>query len=106
MKSFANRFAIVSGAGSGMSRELVRQLARAGASSAFCDVNKKSIQETIDLVKKESPNVKVTGHVADVAKDEDWQRFRSEALKEHGRDSVSFECPPNLNSCFEADEIF
>ena len=72
-----------------MGRSLVLQLAKAGCSSSFSDLNEKNIAETIRLAEKVAPaGVKVTGHVADVAKEEDWIKFRKEALAEHSRSSV------------------
>lgn len=72
-----------------MGRQLVLQLAKAGASSAFCDVHPKAIDETVRLAKEVNPNVRVTGHIADVTKESDWLRFRDETLKAHDRDHVN-----------------
>jgi NAD(P)-dependent dehydrogenase (short-subunit alcohol dehydrogenase family) len=88
MKSFAGKFAVISGGANGMGRSLVLQLAKAGCASAFSDLNKDNIAETIRLAAKEAPGIKITGHVADVSKEEDWTRFRGEALDQHSRKSV------------------
>ena len=49
MNSFASKLAIVTGGGSGMGRELVRQLAAEGCSVATCDLNADSLAETREL---------------------------------------------------------
>ncbi|KAI9028011.1 short-chain dehydrogenase [Hyaloraphidium curvatum] len=84
---FKGRFAVVSGGGYGMGRHLVLRLASAGCDVAFSDVNKGHIDETLKLAA--STGSKVTGHVADAGKEEDWKRFRAEALEQHGRNDVN-----------------
>ena len=46
MKDLAGRLAVVTGGGSGMGRELVRQLVAEGCSVAFCDVSTNGMTET------------------------------------------------------------
>jgi NAD(P)-dependent dehydrogenase (short-subunit alcohol dehydrogenase family) len=89
MESFAGKFAVVTGGGSGMGRELVRQLAAEGCSVAACDVRESTVAETAELALAGAPEgTKVTAHVADVADEAQVLRFRDEALAAHETDHV------------------
>ena len=46
MKDFAGKIAIVTGGGTGMGRELVRQLVAEGCAVAMCDVSARNMAET------------------------------------------------------------
>ena len=89
MESFAGKFAAVTGGGSGMGRELVRQLASEGCSVAACDVHADTVAETVTLALAGAPDgTTVTGHVCDVADEGQVLRFRDEALAAHGAGHV------------------
>lgn len=89
MESFAGKFAVVTGGGSGMGRELVRQLASEGCSVATCDVRENTVAETAALALAGAPDgTTVTSHVADVADEAQVLRFRDEALAAHGAGHV------------------
>jgi NAD(P)-dependent dehydrogenase (short-subunit alcohol dehydrogenase family) len=89
MDSFAGKLAVVTGGGSGIGRELVRQLAAAGCSVAACDLNPGTVAETVALALEGAPSgVRVTGHACDVADEAQVLRFRDEALAAHGTDGV------------------
>ncbi|HEX7037333.1 MAG TPA: SDR family oxidoreductase [Pseudomonadales bacterium] len=88
MKEFANRLAVVTGAGSGMGRELAVQLAREGARLALCDVSMPNLEETRRLCAAENARVRVSLHRCDVSDEQDVLAFRDAALAEHDTDHV------------------
>jgi len=89
MENFNNKIAVVTGGGTGMGRELVRQLAKEGCHVAMCDVIEDNMLETYEIVSKESPNVTITKHVCDVSNEEQVNRFRDEVLSEHKTETIN-----------------
>ena len=89
MDSFTGKLAVLTGGGSGMGRELVRQLAAQGCSIAACDINAESVAETAALARAAADErVVVTSHACDVADEAQVLRFRDELLKQHETDHV------------------
>ena len=82
MDSFTGKLAVVTGGGSGMGRELTRQLAAQGCSMAACDLNPDTMAETVALAQAEAPP---GVRVADEAQ---VLRFRDELLAEHASKHV------------------
>jgi NAD(P)-dependent dehydrogenase (short-subunit alcohol dehydrogenase family) len=89
MKSFAGKLAVVTGGGSGMGRELVRQLAAQDCSVAACDWHPAAMAETVSLARADAGSgVLVTSHACDVSDEAQVLRFRDELLGQHARDHV------------------
>jgi NAD(P)-dependent dehydrogenase (short-subunit alcohol dehydrogenase family) len=89
MKSFAGKLAVVTGGGSGMGRELVRQLAAQDCSVAACDWHPAAMAETVSLARADAGSgVLVTSHACDVSDEAQVLRFRDELLGRHARDHV------------------
>jgi NAD(P)-dependent dehydrogenase (short-subunit alcohol dehydrogenase family) len=83
--SFTGKLAVVTGGGSGMGRELARQLAAQGCSVAACDWQEEPVRQTVaTALAGAPPGVRVTGHTCDVSDEEQVLRFRDELLGQHG----------------------
>ncbi|TAL35637.1 SDR family NAD(P)-dependent oxidoreductase [Phenylobacterium sp.] len=90
MKDFAGKFAVVTGGGTGMGRELARQLIAEGCSVAMCDVSDRAMQETIALCQADGvpQGARITAHIADVSDEQALIRFRDEAAKLHDTEKL------------------
>ena len=90
MESFSGKLAVVTGGGSGMGRELVRQLATQSCSVAACDWHPDAMAETASLARADAGSgVLVTSHACDVSDEAQVLRFRDELLGQHARDHVN-----------------
>ena len=90
MKDFAGRIAVITGGGTGMGRELARQLVAEGCNVAMCDVSPEAMAETKRLCEAERlpQGLRVTTHVADVSIEDHLKRFRDELVEQQQTDRI------------------
>ena len=73
---FAGRVAVVTGAGTGMGRELVRQLTADGCDVAVCDVIGENLRQTAAMCAEDGNTGQVLEVIADVSSEEQILAFR------------------------------
>ncbi|MDJ0788822.1 MAG: SDR family NAD(P)-dependent oxidoreductase [Myxococcota bacterium] len=90
MKQFAEKIAVLTGGGTGMGRELARQLTAEGCHLAMCDVSEENMAKTRALCEAHAPpGTRVTTHLCDVSVESDLVAFRDAVVREHETDYVN-----------------
>ena len=88
VKSFENRVAAITGAGSGIGRALAVELGRQKCDVALSDVNEQGLLETVEQVR--GLGVHVTSRRVDVADREAVHAWADEVVDEHGKANLIF----------------
>ncbi len=88
MKSYADKVAAITGAGSGIGRQLAIQLAQQGCHLSLSDVDESGLAETVAMLG--NTVVKVEADTVDVANREQVYRWAEKVIVDHGRVNLIF----------------
>ena len=89
MEQFEGKVAVVTGGGTGMGRELARQLTAEGCHVAICDVTAGHMAATKALCDEESPDgTLLSTFVADVSERDEMEAFASHVATTHRTDHI------------------
>ncbi|HPJ35478.1 MAG TPA: SDR family oxidoreductase [Spirochaetota bacterium] len=82
MSSFNGKTAVITGAASGIGRELALQMSREGAVIIAADYNKKNLDDTVKMVKGEGGTA--FAYKVDISNNEQVVKFAGDVKKKHG----------------------
>ena len=88
MKTFREKVAVITGAGSGIGRYLAILLAKDGADICVCDINEEGLNETVTMLR--NYNVSVSSHLLDVSDKESLEALPQKVIDQHGKVDLVF----------------
>ena len=89
MKDFRRKIAVITGGGSGMGRELARQLAEEGCDVAMNDLSASGLQESRSLCEKVAPQgTRILTFLCDVSAESQVEAFRDDLQTRWGVDHI------------------
>jgi NAD(P)-dependent dehydrogenase (short-subunit alcohol dehydrogenase family) len=90
VKDFSGRIAVITGGGSGIGRELARQLVTEGCHVVLADVSVPGMAETERLCREEGTpqGTRMLSVVTDVSREDQLERLRDEIAREFGVDHI------------------
>jgi NAD(P)-dependent dehydrogenase (short-subunit alcohol dehydrogenase family) len=89
MKDFSGKYAVITGGGTGMGRELAIQLTAEGCNVAMCDVSVENMAKTRELCVKEAPQgTRVATFKADVSLEKQMTDWAESVKKELDTDHI------------------
>jgi NAD(P)-dependent dehydrogenase (short-subunit alcohol dehydrogenase family) len=87
-ESFRDRRAVVTGAASGIGRDLLFKLVREGVHVAACDLDEAQLDAAVRKAQSIDPAVRVTSHVHDVTDRASVSQFQQEFSRQHETDAL------------------
>jgi NAD(P)-dependent dehydrogenase (short-subunit alcohol dehydrogenase family) len=90
MKDFQGKIAVITGAGTGMGRELAKQLASEACNLAICDVMVENMAETKKMCEELAPpDTLISSHECDVSDEGQVTAFRDAVKRQHETEHIN-----------------